>query len=68
VGNVQTKRCTDLRAPPRGGNVFDLRTEAEMRLHSEKLARELALKKQGEEGGEHATTRPAVTADAESAD
>jgi hypothetical protein len=32
--------------------VFDLRTEAEMRLHSEKTARELALKKQREEGVE----------------
>jgi len=32
--------------------VFDLRTEAEMRLHSEKTARELALRKQREEGGE----------------
>ncbi|MGW2718827.1 hypothetical protein [Streptomyces sp. NPDC001492] len=31
--------------------VFDLRTEAEMRLHSEKTARELALKKQREEIG-----------------
>ena len=31
--------------------VFDLRTEAEMRLHSEKTARELALKKQREEEG-----------------
>jgi hypothetical protein len=30
--------------------VFDRRTEAEMRLHSEKLARELALAKQQEEG------------------
>lgn len=29
--------------------MFDLRTEAEMRLHSEKTARELALKKQREE-------------------
>ncbi|MGW3117647.1 hypothetical protein ACWDBW_10935 [Streptomyces sp. NPDC001107] len=28
--------------------MFDLRTEAEMRLHSEKTARELALKKQRE--------------------
>jgi hypothetical protein len=33
--------------------VFDLRTEAEMRLHSEKTARELALKKQREEGSEN---------------
>jgi hypothetical protein len=32
--------------------VFDLRTEAEMRLFSEKTARELALKKQREEGVE----------------
>ena len=29
--------------------MFDLRTEAEMRLHSEQTARELALKKQREE-------------------
>ncbi|MEW2401609.1 hypothetical protein [Streptomyces sp. NPDC046862] len=34
--------------------VFDLRTEAEMRLHSEKTAKELALKKQREESGEKA--------------
>lgn len=34
--------------------MFDLRTEAEMRLYSDKLARELALKKQreGEEGSQ----------------
>jgi len=32
--------------------VFDLRTEAEMRLHSEKTARELALRKRREESGE----------------
>lgn len=32
--------------------VFDLRAEVEMRLHSDKLARELALAKQREEGGE----------------
>lgn len=32
--------------------VFDLRTEAEMRLFSEKTARELAEKKQREEGVE----------------
>jgi len=30
--------------------LFDLRTEAEMRLYSDKAARELALKKQREEG------------------
>jgi hypothetical protein len=33
--------------------VFDLRTEAEMRLYSEKMARELALKKKREEGIEN---------------
>lgn len=33
--------------------MFDLRTEAEMRLHSEKTARELALRKRREESGEH---------------
>jgi hypothetical protein len=32
--------------------MFDHRKEAEMRLHSEKLARELALAKQREEGSE----------------
>ncbi|ELS52352.1 hypothetical protein STVIR_6734 [Streptomyces viridochromogenes Tue57] len=32
--------------------VFELRKEAEMRLHSEKLARELALKKRRAEDGE----------------
>lgn len=37
--------------------MFDLRTEAEMRLHSEKTARELAaLKKQSEESAENSTT------------
>jgi hypothetical protein len=34
---------------PEEATMFDLRTEAEMRLHSEKTARELALKKQREE-------------------
>ncbi|WP_159038102.1 hypothetical protein [Streptomyces sp. WM6386] len=44
--------------------MFDLRTEAEMRLHSEKTAKELALKKQREnESGDEA---PA--ADVESAE
>jgi hypothetical protein len=44
--------------------VFDLRTEAEMRLHSEKTARELALKKQREEVDEgRKTTEAAITAD-----
>ncbi len=33
--------------------MFDLRTEAEMRLYSEKTARELASKRQRAEGGEH---------------
>lgn len=60
--------------------MFEHRTEAEMRLYSERAARELALKKQREEGGEdndvietppgsdevHATTEPIVTTDAES--
>lgn len=32
--------------------MFDLRTEAEMRLHSDTMAKELALKKQREEGAE----------------
>jgi hypothetical protein len=32
--------------------MFDLRTEAEMRLYSDKAARELAVRKQREEGGE----------------
>ncbi|MEU6179393.1 hypothetical protein [Streptomyces coeruleorubidus] len=32
--------------------MFDERKEAEMRLYSEKLARELALKKEREETGE----------------
>jgi len=42
--------------------VFDLRAEAEMRLHSDQLAREIALKKQREEGdesGEGGTATPA---------
>lgn len=32
--------------------LFDLRTEAEMRLYSDRMARELAVKKQREETGE----------------
>ncbi|MES5823772.1 hypothetical protein [Streptomyces sp. RG80] len=41
--------------------MFDLRTEAEMRLHSEKTAKELALKKQREDesGDESGNTAPA---------
>jgi len=39
--------------------VFDLRTEAEMRLHSEKTARELALKKQHEEDTENSSVTQA---------
>ncbi|MEV1082462.1 hypothetical protein AB0I98_30235 [Streptomyces sp. NPDC050211] len=59
--------------------MFEHRTEAEMRLHSERTARELALKKhQGEDGENNdaietppgsdevqATTEPTVTIDAE---
>ncbi len=59
--------------------MFDLRAEAEMRLYSENLAREIALKKQREEGSEnnivtqtppragegHATTETTATTDAE---
>lgn len=44
--------------------MFDLRTEAEMRLHSEKLAKELALKKQHEnttEADDTPTTDPTTT-------
>ncbi|MFE7272714.1 hypothetical protein [Streptomyces sp. NPDC057623] len=44
--------------------VFDLRTEAEMRLFSEKTARELALKKQREEGVESEEPPIAQTSDA----
>jgi hypothetical protein len=47
--------------------VFDLRTEAEMRLHSDKLARELALKKQLEESGENNTTTEAESRSSTSA-
>lgn len=44
--------------------VFDLRTEAEMRLFSEKTAKELALKKRREEGveSEEATIAETSTA------
>ncbi|MEU5346978.1 MULTISPECIES: hypothetical protein [unclassified Streptomyces] len=59
--------------------MFDLRAEAEMRLHSDRTASELALKKQREEAGEnndvtetppeadevHATTETTATTDAE---
>ncbi|WP_369168438.1 hypothetical protein AB5J49_11330 [Streptomyces sp. R28] len=41
--------------------VFDLRTEAEMRLFSEKTARELALKKQRDEGVESEEFRTTET-------
>ncbi|MFF4503525.1 hypothetical protein [Streptomyces sp. NPDC001401] len=44
--------------------MFDLRTEAEMRLHSERTARELALKKQRAEADEaRATTEVTAAAD-----
>lgn len=42
--------------------MFDLRTEAEMRLHSDETAKELALKKQKEDDA-----RKRAEADAESA-
>jgi hypothetical protein len=42
--------------------LFDLRTEAEMRLHSDKVARELALKKRLEEDGEEQTVADATVA------
>ncbi|MDC0771904.1 hypothetical protein [Streptomyces sp. HD] len=48
--------------------VFDLRTEAEMRLFSEKTAKELAMKKQRDEGVESektATTRTSAAIAAE---
>ncbi|UYB40957.1 hypothetical protein SLV14_003637 [Streptomyces sp. Je 1-4] len=38
--------------------MFDLRTEAEMRLYSEKLAKELALKKLREKGSDSNTDTP----------
>ncbi|MGW2387642.1 hypothetical protein [Streptomyces sp. NPDC001658] len=41
--------------------MFDLRTEAEMRLHSEKLAKELALKKQHEDTPETDDAPPTTT-------
>lgn len=49
--------------------MFDLRTEAEMRLHSEKTARELAeLKKRDEEPTEGGTSaEPATVAEADPA-
>jgi hypothetical protein len=42
--------------------LFDLRTEAEMRLHSDRVARELAMKKRREEGGEEQTVADATVA------
>ena len=51
--------------------MFELRKEAEMRLYSEKMARELALAKQREESGAaradegHATAETASAIDAE---
>lgn len=59
--------------------MFDRRAEAEMRLHSDRTARELALKKRREEGSEdsevtqtppradevHETTETTATTDAE---
>ena len=38
--------------------MYDLRAEAEMRLHSEKKAKELALKKRREEGSENDIDTP----------
>ncbi|MBC9729430.1 hypothetical protein [Streptomyces sp. TRM68367] len=45
--------------------MFDLRKEAEMRLHSEKLAKELALAKQREESEEQTAPENAAAADAD---
>jgi hypothetical protein len=49
--------------------MFDFRKEAEMRLHSEKLARELALAKQREEEARadegHAASEATAVTDAE---
>ncbi|EDY60252.1 MULTISPECIES: hypothetical protein [Streptomyces] len=42
--------------------VFDLRTEAEMRLYSDKVARELAERKGREGNGEKVGEEQAVTA------
>ncbi|MEU9166468.1 hypothetical protein AB0D34_01430 [Streptomyces sp. NPDC048420] len=42
--------------------VFDLRTEAEMRLHSDRMAKELAAKKQREAGGEEQVVADATVA------
>ncbi|MET7730059.1 hypothetical protein ABZT02_01660 [Streptomyces sp. NPDC005402] len=42
--------------------VFDLRAEAEMRLHSDRVARELAVRKQCEEGGEQQAVAEAPAA------
>jgi hypothetical protein len=42
--------------------LFDLRTEAEMRLHSDRVARELAMKKRREEGGEEQAVADATVA------
>ena len=47
--------------------MFDLKTEAEMRLHSEKTARELALKKQREEEGRDEADIPVRSVGAEPA-
>ncbi|MFF4274493.1 hypothetical protein [Streptomyces sp. NPDC001536] len=48
--------------------MFDLRTEAEMRLHSEKTAKELALKKQREDGSGNEDGGDAPAADGGSAE
>src|SRR3954466_4873549 len=45
---LQHSRVIAAEQSPKEATVFDLRTEAEMRLHSEKTARELALKRQGD--------------------
>ncbi|MET7693150.1 hypothetical protein ABZT06_35205 [Streptomyces sp. NPDC005483] len=42
--------------------VFDLRTEAEMRLYSDRVARDLAARKEREEGGEEGGEEQAVAA------
>ena len=42
--------------------MFDLRTEAEMRLYSDRMAKELAVKKRREEGGEEQGVADATVA------
>ncbi|MEU1518660.1 hypothetical protein ABZ490_42090 [Streptomyces sp. NPDC005811] len=53
VPGVRSSQCRTRRGDPREASVFEHRTEAEMRLYSEKTARELALTRRRKDGGDN---------------